>query len=79
MHEIESAFYAKQPAWHGLGVVVSETKNSNEAIQLAGLNWLVESQPLYLKNGMEIEERKANVRNIDLRILGIVSDNYRIV
>ena len=46
-HEIDmtkaggSAMFAYQPAWHGLGTVVSEAQTSEDALRLAGLDWEV--------------------------------------
>jgi hypothetical protein len=79
-HMIETAFYAKTPAWHGLGTVVSETQNSLEALKLAQLDWDVVPEPIYLKGMKEpIEERVANVRSTDRKVLGVVSDHYKIL
>ena len=78
-HMIETAFYAKEPAWHGLGTVVAETQNSLEALKLAKLDWDVVPEPIYLKDGIEIEERVANVRATDRKVLGVVSDHYKIL
>lgn len=76
-HEVETAFYARHKAWHGLGTVVSEAKNSKEAIVLAGINWKVLQQPIYLQDGREIPDRMVNVRDSDGAILGVVSDHYK--
>ena len=76
---VETMFYNKETPWHGLGVRVEEAQSSKEAIKLAGLNWTVNSQPLYLSNGDEIPGFKANVRETDNSILGVVTDRYKIV
>lgn len=78
-HMIETAFYAKEPAWHGLGHVVAETQSSQDALKLAKLDWLVKPQPIYLKNGTEVPNTWANVRTSDSSILGVTSHRYRIV
>lgn len=78
-HMVESAFYAKEPAWHGLGVVVDSTLTSEEALKVAGLDWMVKPEQIFLKDGATIEGKVANVRQSDRNVLGIVSDRYRIV
>jgi phage/plasmid-like protein (TIGR03299 family) len=46
-HEIDmtkaggSAMFAYEPAWHGLGTVVSEAQTSADALRIAGLDWEV--------------------------------------
>ena len=77
---IESLYYVgREKPWHGLGTQVDEAPNSSEAIKLAGLDWDVISNPVYDGNGIEIPGFKANTRNSDNSVLGIVSDKYRIV
>lgn len=65
--------------WHGLGTPVEGSMTSKEAIELAGLNWKVNPTPIYDMNGREIPNCKANMRDSDDSILGIVSDRYTIV
>ena len=36
---VETAFYAMTPAWHGLGTVVADTQSSEDALRLAQLDW----------------------------------------
>lgn len=79
---VETAFYAKEPAWHGIGTVVSETQSSSDALKLAKLDWKVMPEKLFIQDGkkwIEVPERVANVRSSDKRILGIVSDHYQIM
>lgn len=65
--------------WHGLGTAVEEAPTSADAIRLAGLDWNVESKPIFTDGGIEIPGYKANTRDIDGSVLGIVSDRYQIV
>lgn len=76
---VESMFYVREVPWHGLGINVKEAPTSEEAIRLAGLNWEVLQTPVYMKNGIEIPNYKANVRSTDNACLGIVTDRYKIV
>lgn len=76
---VETMMYVREKPWHGLGVMVEEAPNSKSAIHLAGLDWRVEKKDMYLPNGIIIPDYKANVRDSDGAILGVVSDKYKIV
>lgn len=84
-HEVETMFYNSHNnderfiPWHGLGIPVNEAQKSKEALKLSGLDWTVESSPIYDKFGNEIQNYKANTRSSDNSILGIVTDRYKIV
>lgn len=76
---------SNKPAWHELGTVVAGQPNSAEAIKLAGMDWAVETEEVYLADGnggrIKIPNTFATVRT-DLalddprRALGIVSGRY---
>lgn len=76
---VESMFYTREKPWHGLGTKVDEAPTSKEALELAGLNWKVLQKPIYASSGTLIEGYKANVRNTDQNVLGIVTDRYKVV
>lgn len=76
---VETMMYVRETPWHGLGTMVQEAPTSKEAIELAGLNWIVEGRPIFDSHGNEIKGYKANVRNTDDSVLGVVSDKYKIV
>lgn len=84
-HEVENIFYVSNEEngrfvpWHGLGTPVEEAQTSKEAIKVAGLDWKVNSNPIYTSSGIEIPGYKANTRDIDEKVLGIVSNRYKIV
>lgn len=46
-------------------------------MRLAGLDWRVESRPLFLGNGNHVDGHNAIVRADNSRVLGVVSDKYR--
>lgn len=81
--EVESMFSVRETPWHGLGTIVQEQLTSADAIKAAGLDWRVDSRPIYtdIPGGakMRIEGQCANVRDIDNKVLGLVSDRYKIV
>lgn len=78
---VETMFYAGERGkpWHGLGVEVKEAQTSAEAIKVAGLDWVVEPKPMFLEDGTPIPNYVANTRNTDGKILGVVTDKYKIV
>lgn len=79
MAGVETMFAARTTSWDGMGNRVSEAKSSEEAIDLAGLNWTVESKPIFLGDGTQINGSFANVRSSDNKPLGIVGERYKIV
>ena len=88
---LESMFYVREVPWHGLGVRVEETLDSAQALEAAGLDWKVVQKPIYTadivcssgkvytSDEKLIPNFKANVRDSDGSVLGVVSDRYRIV
>ncbi len=46
-HEVENMFTVAVPAWHRLGTVLEGAPGIDEALKVAGLDWDVESRPLY--------------------------------
>lgn len=76
---VESMFYTRQKPWHGLGTRVEEAPTSADALHLAGLDWQVKQEPIFTDNGNVIPGYKANVRDSDHRVLGVVTDRYKII
>lgn len=76
---VETMFSVRVKPWHGIGTVIEECPNSREAIRLAGLDWKVEQKDVRTTDGTLIPGYKANVRDYDQSVLGIVSDRYQIV
>lgn len=77
---VEAMFYAgREKPWHKLGVMVENALTSEEALVKSGLDWTVESKPIYDANGNEIHGYKMNVRSSDQSVLGVVSNRYSIV
>ena len=44
----DQGFFVREPAWHGLGTVLDEFPGREEAMELAGHNFTVVEQPLYV-------------------------------
>ena len=76
---VETMFYTREKPWHGLGVKVAGALSSKEALKASGLDWQVEQKDIYTDSGIAIPGYKANVRNSDNKVLGIVSDRYKVV
>lgn len=76
---IESMFYVRETPWHGLGTRVNEAPDSKEALIRAGLDWNVVQEPIYTETEELIDGYKANVRDSDRHVLGVVTDRYKIV
>ena len=78
-HAVESMFYVREKPWHGLGVAVKKAPTSSDALVYAELDWMVEQKDVYTQDGNLIAGYKANTRNTDNAVLGIVSDRYKVV
>lgn len=77
---VESIFSVRETPWHGLGTIIQDAPDSKEAIKLAGLNWKVEqSDVICAADGSIIPGFKANIRDVDGKVLGMVTDRYKIV
>lgn len=83
-HELEivngqaQMFYRGDVPWHKLGTMIGEDEQltAHDAMVAAGLDWKVNTQGLYLKDGTEAPS-KAVVREDTGAILGVVSKNYQ--
>lgn len=76
---VESMFYVRETPWHGLGTKVLEAPTSKDALILAGLDWHVVQEPVYTGQNELVQGYKANVRDSDRKVLGVVTDRYKIV
>ena len=76
---VESMFYVRETPWHGLGINVDEALNSSEALVMGGLDWTVSQKNVFTDDGNLIPKYKANIRESDDKVLGVVTDRYRVV
>lgn len=76
---VESMFYVRETPWHGLGTKVMEAPSSHDALVYAGLNWKVLQEPIYTEAEELIDGYKANVRDMDRKVLGVVTDRYKVI
>lgn len=83
-HAVESMYSTRLIPWHyeltkDVTKIIQEAPNSHDALVAAGLDWTVEGKPIYDAHGNIIKGYKANTRNTDNKVLGVVSDRYKIV
>ena len=72
---VESMFYVRETPWHGLGTKVKEAPASNDALILAE----VLQEPIFTAASEPIEGYKVNVRDSDRKVLGVVTDRYKVI
>ena len=83
-HAVESMYSTRLIPWHyeltkDVTKIIQEAPNSHDALVAAGLDWTVEGKPIYDAHGNIIKGFKANTRSTDNKVLGVVSDRYKIV
>lgn len=76
---VETMFSVREKPWHGLGTVVATALSSKEALSAAGLDWNVIQEPIYTDREENISGYRANIRDIDRKVLGVVSDRYKVI
>lgn len=72
---VETMFSVREKPWHGLGTIIDEACNSQEALHLAGLDWEVKQEPVLYK-GRETGHN-FNIRSSDDSVLGVVGGRYK--
>lgn len=77
--DVESMFYTREAPWHGLGTKVLEAPDSRNALILAGLDRNVVQEPIYTGAGKPVEGYRANMRDTDRKVLGVVTERYKVV
>lgn len=76
---VETMFDKRKAPWAGLGADVKGSRSTNEVLSLAGLDWQVLQENIYDDHFGRIDGYKANIRDKDRRVLGVVTDKYHIV
>jgi phage/plasmid-like protein (TIGR03299 family) len=80
--QVETMFYNREKPWHGLGIELDNPPTSEDALVAAGLDWRVIQKPIFTiadNITAPIMGYKANMRETDNAIFGIVSDRYKVV
>lgn len=79
IEKFDTMFSVREKPWHGLGKVIEEAPNLEEAIQLAGLDWNVVKKPVFCM-GKAIPDRFGVCREVEpgnFYPFGIVSGKYK--
>lgn len=76
---VDTMFYTREKPWHGLGIRVEQAPDSEHALIMAGLNWNVLQKDIATENGIPLNGYKANIRDNDSKVLGVVTDRYKVV
>ena len=76
---VETMFFTRVTPWNGLGTRVEEAPGSKEALVLAGLDWKVVQKPIVTEDGLPVNGFKANIRDRDSQVLGVVTNRYTVV
>ena len=76
---VETMFYTREKPWHGLGTKVEDAPTSVDALRLAGLDWNVMQESIFTETGNAIVGYRVNIRDRDRKVLGVVSDRYKII
>jgi len=79
-HEVETMVFAGALPWHGLGTPITDAHTFQEGFELAGLDWEVETGPLYYfdENNERVlfKKRRRVFRTSDNRTLGSVGPKW---
>jgi hypothetical protein len=90
----DSFMSVKEKAWHGLGQIIDSYPTSSEAIQHAGLDYIVEKRPLFtydtanhlgegsddiMISEISVPNFFATVRADTEQVLGVVGNDYEVV
>lgn len=83
-HEFSSGMFVGEKAWHGLGTVLDKApETSEEAIKLAGLDWIAEKREMFVLdkggNNVKVPNQFAVVKTDDDSVLGTVGNRYTIL
>ena len=74
----ESMFTSRKPVWSEIGHKVERSLSLKHILKAGGLDWTVKQKPVYVA-GKLIPNQKANIRDSDGEILGIVGDRYKVI
>ena len=74
-HKVEKMVFAGATPWHGLGTEINQDTSFWDAFELAGLDWKVDTKPLFTGDGEKVSHRAA-YRVADGPILGIVGKRW---
>ncbi len=73
---LRSFYSLRENAWHNLGQVVEKPVVDDEAIKLAGLDWVADMRPILRDDMTPIDSHMVVVRSDNNATLGVVGRNY---
>jgi phage/plasmid-like protein (TIGR03299 family) len=77
IQNLETMLNSRMTTWDTLGKPIKNAKSSQDVLRQAGLDFKVVQQPVFT-GGRIIEGKKANVREDNNAVLGIVSNKYQV-
>jgi phage/plasmid-like protein (TIGR03299 family) len=76
--EFVQGFFVREPAWHGLGIVLADYPGRDEAMRIAGHDFTIAERPIWDEAGV-IENKKSLYRTDTGARLEVVNKSYGIV
>lgn len=79
-HDIETMAWTGPTPWHGLGVQVNSDITTDAMLTMAGLDWTVEKQPLFVASSggtVAVDSHHALTRSSDGKVLSVVGTAYQ--
>lgn len=77
---VETMAWRGETPWHGLGTEWKDDKTVAEVLKLAGLNWTVSKQPIYVKQKgafLKLDGKMALTRDSDESMLSLVGKTWK--
>jgi phage/plasmid-like protein (TIGR03299 family) len=78
-HYFESGFSVREPAWHGLAVILDDYPGRKEAMEIAGHNFKVKERRINISGVSDTANWKALVHSKNNTLLAVVRKSYQVV
>ena len=75
----DMVFDRRKKPWNNIGCSITKAADSKSILSMAGLDWNVIQKDVYTEDRFIIDGYRANVRDKDLAVLGIVTDKYQVI
>jgi len=75
-------FFVREPAWHGMGVVLDDYPGRDEAMRLAGHDFLVIERPVEVvgnQRNLRLDDWKALVKGGTTTVLNVARSSYEVI
>lgn len=77
--EDDSLFFVGATPWHGMGTELPNLATAADAIAAAGLGWEVVQETVTTSQGVELADKRINIRKDTGKPLGVVGNQYTIL